>query len=99
MPASYRVYFRPVFSSGLADRTPGAGRIVDQHVAVGNHEQWVSPLKYFLWLIFCASCTVVAAVDSTPAAAPFNYLAYPVLLVDSRTVDVVHEFSFKRQPD
>ncbi|MFM1549679.1 MAG: hypothetical protein ACKJSG_09795 [Lentisphaeria bacterium] len=56
-------------------------------------------MKYFLWLIFCASCTVVAAVDSTPAAAPFNYLAYPVLLVDSRTVDVVHEFSFKHQPD
>ena len=56
-------------------------------------------MKYFLWLIFCASCTVVAAVDSTPAAAPFNYLAYPVLQVGSRTVDVVHKFSFKRLPD
>jgi len=54
-------------------------------------------LKYFLWLISCAFCTV--AVDSTPAAAPFNYLAYPVLQVGSSTVDVVHEFSFKRLPD
>ena len=95
-------------------------------------------MKYFLWLISCAFCTVVVAVDSTPvdiseawkhpecrdyhfghhpsnrleltigrylvfesapAAAPFNYLAYPVLQFGSRTVDVVHKFSFKRLPD
>jgi hypothetical protein len=56
-------------------------------------------LKYFLWLISCAFCTVVAAVDSPPAATPFNYLAYPVLQVDSRSVDVVYKFPFKLQPD
>tara|TARA_B100000809_G_C14912998_1_gene450522 strand:- start:356 stop:526 length:171 start_codon:yes stop_codon:yes gene_type:complete len=56
-------------------------------------------LKYFLWLISSAFCTVVVAVDSAPAAAPFNYLDYPVLQVGSRTVDVVHKFSFKRLPD
>jgi hypothetical protein len=56
-------------------------------------------LKYFLWLISCAFCTVVVAVDSTPVAAPFNYLDSPVLQGGSSTVDVVHKFSFKRLPD
>jgi hypothetical protein len=56
-------------------------------------------LKYFLWLISCDFCTVVVAVDSAPAAAPFNYLACPVLQVGSGTVDVGHKFSFKRLPD
>jgi len=56
-------------------------------------------LKYFLWLISCDFCPVVVSVDSAPVSSPFNYFAYPVLQLGSRSVDVLHKFSFKRLPD